>query len=416
MKFNRVLLVRFPYHTYLGDASSLPVGLGYIAESLEGNSIEYNVFDMGLDYNENQLLQKVNDYSPDLIGITMMTMHHLFHYKIIENIKRLHPNIKFAVGGAHSSTYREKMLEECPAIDYGVVLEGDETIVELCKGKSLNEMKGIIYRDRDKIIYNGDREFIKDLDTIPFPKYNKFEIDKYLAGTFGIHTTRGCPYDCIYCPVKTAIGRKFRVRSPQSVINEIDYWYKKGHRDFAMWDDNFTFLPKRVYEICDLLEQNNLKNLNIALPNGIRGDKADFQLLKKMRQVGFNMISFGVESANNHILMNLKKGTKIEIIEDGVKNACELGYQVCLYFMIGSPCENWQDFERSLNFAEKYPVIFQIPNYLIGLRKTIISQGNPKNILIQQTILLTNHVFLLPNLALKSVKKLLKKAGNLPIN
>jgi len=422
MRFNKVLLVRFPYHTYLGDASSIPVGLGYVAESLEVNNIDYAIFDMGLDYTEDQLINKIKELKPDLLGITMMTMHHLFHYKIITNIKNIFPELKIVVGGPHASTYRIKMLEGCEQIDFGIVLEGEESIVELCKGVPFINIKGLIFRENNQIIYNGDREFIINLDNIPFPKYRKFEINKYLAGTFGIHTTRGCPFECIYCPVKTAIGKRFRVRSPHNVVSEIEYWHNKGYNNFAMWDDNFTMIQKRVHEICDLLEIKNFNNLRISVPNGIRGDKADFNLLSKMKNVGFQMISFGIESAENKVLAGLKKGTQIETMEEAVKNAVKLGYDICLYFIIGSPNETYKDFEKSYAFAQKYPVIearfyniIPFPNTELfdWITKNNYFLRQPEEYLNTADHFINEPCFETPEFTLKERKKAFKKGWKL---
>jgi anaerobic magnesium-protoporphyrin IX monomethyl ester cyclase len=359
MKQRKVLLIRFPYHgTFLGDASSLPVGLGYVAESLLSSGIDYSVYDMGLaGHDEKGLNLKIDEYRPDLLGITLMTMHYRFHYKLINALKAKCPALPIAVGGPHVSTFRARVLEECKGVDYGVVLEGEESFVELCRGDAPADIKGLIFRDKQGVVYNGDRPFIEDLDKIPFPRYTKFEIDKYLSNTIGIQTTRGCPCACIYCPVHLAIGKRFRARSPESIIAELSYWYKLGKRDFSMLDDNFTLIPERVYKLCDLISENGLKGMSLSIPNGIRGDRAEAAMLKRMREVGFSMISFGVESASNQVLKNLKKGTSIEVIEASIKNACELGYDVCLYFMIGSPGETWQDFEKSVSLVKRYPVM-----------------------------------------------------------
>lgn len=357
MRFKNILLVRFPYYgTFLGSASSMPVGLGYIAEMLYNNKIDYDIFDMGLSgHDKKMLIKKIETYKPDLIGITLMTMHYKFHYQDITEIKKQFPKTKIVVGGPHVSTFRDQVLEECRDIDYGIVLEGEESILELCSGKSIENIKGLLYRKNDKVFYNGDRAFIQELDKIPFPKYRKFEMDHYLADSIGIQTTRGCPYDCIYCPVKLAIGRRFRVRSPQSIINELEFWYNKGKRNFAIWDDNFTMIQNRVFEICDLMGKKDFKDIRLSIPNGIRADKASYELLKKMYQVGFRMLSFGVEAGNDQVLKNLKKASDVKRMEQAVKDACSLGYEVYLYFIIGSPGEGWKEFQQSLNFAKKFP-------------------------------------------------------------
>ena len=113
--------------------------------------------------------------------------------------------------------------------------EGEETIVELCSGKPLAEIKGLAYRTNEgKVLYNGDREFIKELDAVPFPKYEKFELKKYVFHDIDIDSSRGCPYRCIFCSVEAVTGRKMRVRSAENVVGEIEYWYGRGYRNLGL--------------------------------------------------------------------------------------------------------------------------------------------------------------------------------------
>lgn len=352
------MLVNLAYPGYLGNVSTLPAGLGYVAQSLEESHIDCDVLDLGLwpDKQEKKRLQrKIEACGPDLLGISMMTLGYKGHYELISSVKQYAPQLTVVVGGPHISTFREEALARCPAIDFGIVLEGDQSFVELCQGKELSAIKGLVYRKEGGIVYTGDREFITDLDSLAFPRYRKFELKQY-SPEIPIVTSRGCPYSCIYCPVQKAIGRKFRCRSAASVVEEMGYWYGQGFRDFSIWDDNFTLAESRVYEICDMIQGRGWKDINLKVPNGVRADRVTRPMLERMRQVGFSMLSFGVESGSDKVLKNLKKGETVATLEKAIADACDLGYEVFLYFLIGSPGETWQDFEQSLALAQKYPV------------------------------------------------------------
>ncbi|MDI6736202.1 MAG: radical SAM protein [bacterium] len=358
-RFERVLLINPSYpHSHYPMAFRPLAGLGYISQALEDNGIEYNFIDLGLGYNTKDLNQKIYLFKPDLIGISMMTFKYANTYLLMKKIKDSYHDIKIVTGGAHISTLREKVLLECPSIDYGVVLEGEESIVELCQGKEIKEIKGLIYRNEEdgQILYNGDRPFNKELDKISFPRYNKFELSKYTEKEIPIVSSRGCPYNCIYCPVSLAIGKKLRVRSPEGVVTELEYWYNKGYRRFDFVDDNFTFYKERIYEICNGIEKRGFKNLGLHCGNGLRADKVDMDLLKKMKSVGFNYLAFGVEAGNNKVLKALRKSENIDVIEKAIKEACDLGIDVSLFFLVGSPEETLVDFEESISLAKRYPV------------------------------------------------------------
>ena len=356
MKYNRILLIFPEYkHTQFG-ATHPPVGLGYLSEVLKINGIEHDVVDMRLGYNLHKLKLKIHQFQPDLIGISIMTLLHRETYKLIEEVKGEFPKIAIVGGGPHVSTARENTLRQCQAIDFGITQEGEITLIELCQGVNYDNIKGFIYRQNGQIIYTGDRPFIMDLDSLPFPKYEKFSLGKYITDEIPILTSRGCPYNCIYCPVKTAIGRRYRARSPQNIANEIQYWYGKGKRHFGIVDDNFMMIKGRVLHLCEEIDNRELKDIELRCPNGVRADQCDKELLTKMKDIGFKYLAIGVEAGNNRILERINKGEKIEVIKQAIEDACDLGYEVILFFLVGSPGETWMDIEDSVNIALSYPI------------------------------------------------------------
>jgi len=357
MRYKKVLLVSPRFYKGKHRLAIHPVtGLAYVAESLKNAGVDVATLDMNLGYSFCDMLRKVREFNPGIIGFTVMTFGHRDVYEDMVQIKRLIPEIKIAAGGPHISTLREKTLSDCAAIDYGVILEGDESFLKLCKGEDPDKIQGLIYRNKGQVVKNDFDSFITDLDSIPFPKYESFEMEKYPTRQIGIVSSRGCPYSCIYCPVVSAIGKQFRQRSAANVADEIEYWYKRGYREMLIVDDNFTLSRKRTEEICELLSGKDLKGISLKCPNGIRADRVDYQLLKAMREAGFDTIAFGVEAGKDSVLKRIKKGENIAVIEKGIRDACSLGFDVDLFFLIGSPGESPKDLESSFSLAKRYPV------------------------------------------------------------
>jgi radical SAM superfamily enzyme YgiQ (UPF0313 family) len=357
MKYKKILLVSPRFFKGKHKLAIHPLaGLGYIAHALLSAGCTVRVFDMNLQYSFKDLISLIETYHPDLIGFTIMTFGHREQFFVIERLKSLFPGIPFVAGGPHISTLREMALRHCPGIDYGVILEGDMSIVSLCRGVDAADIPGLLYRSPKKVHGSPPTKFIMDLDAIGFPRYESFELNKYPTRQIGIVTSRGCPYHCIYCPVIAAIGKQFRQRSAGHVVEEIEFWYKKGYREILVLDDNFTLHRSRVQEICDLLGRKDFSGIHLKCPNGIRADRVDRQLLTDMRRVGFDMVAFGVEAASNAVLKNIKKGENIETIERSIKDACGLGFDVDLFFLIGSPGERYEDVEASFSLALRYPV------------------------------------------------------------
>ena len=354
MRFNKVLLVSPPSSSRYGGLR-IPAGVGCIAQALYDSSIEYEYVDMRIGYTWRHLRQQAITFKPDLIGFSMITVGYKKAYKIISNLKQLLPDSKIVVGGHHITILKEKVLKECDDIDFGVVADGERTIVELCRNDlPYDDIKGLIFRKNIQIIFTGERPVVEDLDEYAFPQYKKFNMKDY-SRQIPIQSSRGCVYQCTFCPNKL-IGRKFRTRSPENFVDEIEYWYARGIRQFAIDDDNFALIKKRAYAICDEIAKRHLKNLFIRCSNGIRADSIDRQLLARMKQIGVREVGFGVDGGNNKVLGHLKKGETIETIERAIKDACELGLDVKMFIIVGTPHETRADIEDSIKLAKKYPV------------------------------------------------------------
>lgn len=358
MRFHNILLCRLAYAGDLGNVSMPPVGLAYLSESLLQAGIDHDTCDLALHpqkFERKRLFEELHEKKPDALGVSMMTLGYTQHYELLNDIKTAFPDIPIIVGGAHMSTFREKVLQECHAVDYGIVREGEESLVDVCLGKPEEQIKGLYYRKHTHVAWTTDDHYITELDALNFPRYAKFSMDAY-EQDIPIVTSRGCPFSCTFCPVATAIGRRFRARSPQSILQEIEWWYARGFRRYSIWDDNFTMIRERVVELCDLLKQSDMTGLYFRIPNGVRADRIDKALLQHMWDVGFRQVSLGVESGVNHVLQHVKKAESVEQIEQAIQWTTEIGYEVYLYFIIGLPGERYEDFLVSKRLATRYDV------------------------------------------------------------
>lgn len=396
----------------------LPAGLGYLAQVLHENEIDYDIFDMQLGYSGKRLFKKITDFKPEIIGFGLVSLGYKRSYDLIMKVKAFFPDIKIICGGPHVSILKKQVLQDCQAIDYGVVYEGERTLVELCKStKDERLIKGLVCRNNGNLTYSGDRNWITDLDSIPFPHYKKFDLHKYIK-EIDIFSSRGCPQRCVFCP-NSLISPCYRARSSVNVINEIEYWYEKGYRQFNFDDDNFNLDKERVYRICDEIEKRGLKNLYLRCSNGLRADKLDRQLLARMKEVGFQYIAIGADAGNNRMLKMIKKGETIEQIEQSVKDACELGFDVKLLFILGHLGETIDDINDSLTLAKKYPlarVHFYNPIPYPGteLFEQVSKKGyfliKPEQYLNEVSDLDSTPVFETPELPRETRIELLKKA------
>jgi anaerobic magnesium-protoporphyrin IX monomethyl ester cyclase len=352
-KSSKVILL-FPDYRCGGvfQSAGLPVGLGYIAKALKEAAIDYEIVDLNID-SVDYLMDRIRNYEPRYLGISMMSYRCRDVYNLIHNIKDKFPNLTIVAGGPHVTANRESILIECPSIDVGVVGEGEVSFVELVHGNPPLSVGGILYREEGEVRFTGAREFISNLDEIPFPTYEGFKLEKY-GKIMVLNSSRGCPYKCIFCGAPRILGKKWRKRSKQGMVEELDYWYKKGYRRFYISDSNFGVDKKRVLDFCDEIIIRNLDVTFIA--DGLRADHFNHIMLEKLKAAGFTDLTFGVESGSEKVLCNLKKGETCEQIESAIAIATDLGFRVTLFFLIGSPGENIEDIKQSFQLARKYNV------------------------------------------------------------
>jgi anaerobic magnesium-protoporphyrin IX monomethyl ester cyclase len=356
MKYKKVLLLFPDYEGGYYGALRPPAGIGYLAQILQEEGVEYEVLDMATGRNLDTLKAKLLSFKPDLVAVSLMSFMYKRSYYIVKYVKEISSDVTVVAGGPHISTLREKVLEECKWIDYGIVQEGEYTLLELCKGYEKEDILGLLYRKDGKVNFVGPRSFERNLDKFPFPRFEKFPLGKYVTEEIGIVSSRGCPFNCTYCPVNTSIGQQYRMRSAESIVDEVTYWYNRGFKQISILDDNFTLNKERVFKICDSICNKDFKGIELNCNNGIRVDRVDKEIFSAMRQAGFKYFAFGIESGNEQVLRNIKKSQDIGIIEKALRTAIEYDFTITLFFIVGSPGEDMAKVKESIALAKKYPV------------------------------------------------------------
>lgn len=363
----RIILVQMSYPSSPFPGPNLPVGLGYIAEQLELHGIGYDFSDLSVE-TKKELFRKISKYAPEYVGLSLMSLDIDRHYALAEEIKSLFPDVRVVAGGAHISFAQAKALEECPAIDIGVVYEGEQTLVELLNGRTYGTIRGLLYRDQaGSIIYTGMRDLSDDLDQFHFPRFRRFQLSSY-SRQISLASSRGCPFSCTFCGAHLSMGKKWRSRSVSSMVAELEYWCGKGYKEFNFIDSNFFMSKQRILDLCDSLENRHIK---IALSSdGMRANDADRSMLMKLKKIGLQRVAIGVESANDDILRSIKKGETVADLEACLELLAELDIEAVAFFIIGLPGETVQHVLNSFMFALKYPNISQAyffnPNPLPG--------------------------------------------------
>jgi magnesium-protoporphyrin IX monomethyl ester (oxidative) cyclase len=380
------ILLLNPYYSqpltyYSFYRPTAPLGLMYLSGYLKKHGLDSHIAELGIfdiescivkdrrvrfGASDSHIADLVSSKNPKIVGITCMySIYYRDVAAIARTIKSINPGVKIILGGNHASSYWRSILKN-DDIDVVVIGEGEETFLELCR-KLLNreefaDIPGLAFRSQDRsIARTAPRPFIKNLDDVPFPAYEKVDFKRYLGEgnpfsmrppAAGIVSSRGCPGECVYCTVGAVWGRSWRGRSPQNVTDEIEYISRNyGAKEFAFLDDSASVDKKRWVEICDEIYRRDL-DIKWSTPNGIAHWTLTKDALDRMKRSGCYRITFGIESGDTETRKFLGKPYALEQAKELIQYANRIGLWTVCTNIIGFPYENMASIEKTIRFAK----------------------------------------------------------------
>jgi magnesium-protoporphyrin IX monomethyl ester (oxidative) cyclase len=351
---------------YLNEEPLPPIGLAFIGAVLEKEGHYVKIYDDWL-YNkgENSVIEEAKRFNPDVIGISVSSATFSISRNLCKSLK-LEFGKPIILGGPYVTIMLEKSLLNTEA-DIGVIGEGEVTIVELISAlehnKPLKDIKGILYKENGIIKQNKPREFIKDLDSLPFPAWHLLPMKDYhcdpvypmnieASPVYDLGTSRGCPSRCRFCSAYAIWGCTFRSfsvnRMIEDVKNLVDNYGAKG---IFFKDDNFTANHERVNEFCRKIKEEKLDFKWICAS---RVNNMNTPFLKTMKDNGNEWQWFGPESGSQRVLDNLNKGITVEEIVNAAKYCKEAKVGASGSYMIGIPnVETFDDIEKTIKLQVK---------------------------------------------------------------
>jgi anaerobic magnesium-protoporphyrin IX monomethyl ester cyclase len=335
------------------------LGLGYLAAVLEKNQFEVDLIDCQspkLSYKE--FRSEISKRQPDIVGITSAILTYKSALQIAKIAKEVCPKCLTVLGGPFVTFWDEKALQDCASVDIVVRKEGENTLLELAErveaGKDYYDVLGTTCRKDGKIVKNPDRAYIENLDEIPFPARHLWSIEclqKYGTARFQLMTSRGCVHWCNFCTEVRMDGRKYRMRSPKNVVDELEFLHNTyGAEYFAFLDDAFTVDKHRVVEICKEIKNRKLK---IKWSCGTRVDMVTKELLLKMKEAGCVAVWFGIESGSQSVLNAMGKGISLAQTIRAFKWAKEAGIKPNPNVILGFPGETKKTAWETIKFVKR---------------------------------------------------------------
>jgi radical SAM superfamily enzyme YgiQ (UPF0313 family) len=331
------------------DIQAPPIGLFNVAAVLKENDYDIEILNWySIQETPDKIKETLIKKKPDLIGFSILHANRFGGIEIARTAKGINPHVKIVFGGIGATLLWEHLLQHFPEIDYIILGEGDYTLLNLVNvlgHETLNELKnvkGLAFRQDNRIIKTDDSEPIPDLNQLPQPA-------KHFAYNT-LTSTRGCTWNCHFCGSPGFWGRKIRFRSPEHFVEEIELLYQKGIRFFYFADDTFTIKKDRVLEICRLIIQ---KDLAITWNAIARVSDIEGEFLSWMRKAGCAQISYGVESGSEKIRAILTKKITNTQIKTAFSLTREYGILARAYFIYGSPQESWETIQETIDLMNE---------------------------------------------------------------
>lgn len=387
-KIKKIMLIVPPHTIPVGSEKrvSPPLGLAYLASTLLQNGYKVLILDSLIEGFENiyikddrltwglswqDIRKKIEVYSPDVVGVScLFTEQRKNAYKLCEVVKDIDFSIITVMGGVHPTVMPEETLGN-PYVDYIILGEGEEKFLNLLnylnENKNINSIDGVGFKYNGKIIVNPHKDFISNLDNIPFPAWDLLPMNEYnkinkatrfpvkLHPAFPVIASRCCPGKCNFCSTHLLWGKKYRTRSSENVIKEIKYLVDNyGIKEIFFWDDNFAHSNKRIIDIFE-----GLKKIGISLPwsmsNGVALYSLNESFLEKIREYGCYKITFTVESGSKRVLKEIihKPFTELEKLKPIIDKSKELGFQTAGVFIIGFPGETMKEIQETIDYAKE---------------------------------------------------------------
>jgi len=363
-----VLLIK-PY-THISNVLA-PLGLAYLSTALKKNGISSKVLHCYKDdVDIPRIIEMIKQQNIKCVGVTVCSNDHLWLQRFAEVLEPLE-DVKLVLGGPHATGLGRRLVKLIPRTDFIVRSEGEIAFPILVRAilngnlndQTLQAIPNLVWRNSAGELLENAVGFPPNLDSLQMPDWGQLEPQKFqkyaphggfskAAPVAQLITTRGCPYSCRYCAAYVMNGKKIRMRSGESVVEEMQYLMKDhGIREFHIEDDNFTFYKEHVVNVCSAIRKAGIK-VPLGIPNGVRVDRLDDEICAEMKSAGFYFFSIGLESGSVTTLKKMKKALNLDKAKQGIELIRKYGFRVKGFFILGYPNETRQGILETIEWSK----------------------------------------------------------------
>jgi len=347
-----------------------PIYEAYVSPILEGQGHDVRILDcQSPNLEVEEILREIDRQSPSLIVSRMCLPSYYNDLKIMGRVKEAFPTVFLVGWGGICKVFPEQVLKESKLDAVFRVVELETILPEFVTAyeeSRVESVAGVSFRKNGEIVHASDRPFNKNLDALPIPAYHLLDMKKYVAQEsryikggskdrfvpfFSVSGSRGCSFNCVYCPYPVTYG-PWRGRSPEKIVDEIEVLVRK-YNIHVIWfhDQTFSMIPKRTMSLCDGIIR---RGLDIHWATETRVDRLTPELIGKMKESGCGRLEVGVETGDELLLKTVgKRGLTPERVEktiDAIKNQ---GIIAETNFLVGLPGETWDRTKKTAELIKR---------------------------------------------------------------
>jgi len=361
-----------------------PIGIMSLSAVLKRGGHECVLFDQANPETPNEvILEEIRRQRPGLVGLSFLSTTSYPYAKLLaRQVRAAEPEVRLAFGGVFATLNAERVKRQCPEVDFVCRGDGEQLILDLTERlDDPSEVAGITWARDGKVVHNLDRLLDRNLDQWPFPDRESLPLDFVESMPLDVpavlslerfttmQTSRGCPWPCVFCDIPAFSEGKWRSRSPEHVLAELEQLQAEGYGSVYFVDDHFLLQPKRIEAICKGI---NDRDLHVEWGCEGRVDSVCQHLFPNMAKAHCRTLMLGVESGSQKVLDRLKKEQTLAEVEATVTNAKAAGIGIVHgFFVVGSPGETVEDVRATFDFAARLALD------TFGFNRLCVYRGTP---------------------------------------
>ena len=362
-KNKRIILTTLSPDTHRTSEENL--GIAYLAAVLRKNGYNVEIIDGWLaGMNDDDVLRRIIEKSDTaIVGVSCYMSNNDKSIELAKKIRKINPKIKLMCGGFGPSFNPQKFVKD-GTFDIAMIGEGEESIVEVCNyfigngSKKIDEIKGIAYEDDGNFAITEKRNLISNLDTIPFPARDTMRMAKERKSTVNILTARGCMGNCLFCSVnafnKLSKGKKWRGRSVDSIVDELEQLQNMGVKYIKVIDDSFLETDRDEEWTKQFRDKIKERGIEVSLRGSLKADQVEDKKIKYLKDAGFHSFACGIENGSSTALKRMNKSASLEDNKRALDILKKHGIYVQAGFILFDDNTTFEELKENYEFLREY--------------------------------------------------------------